>query len=209
MNVDGKKRLSVYWLSDDKHGEDLSNTIAALAIQRGSCEQFDYALIDEQAVVDLGLLILETAGDTLDDEVNSRHRDIADGGVEKLAMLTTKFVPQPAIKPKAVAELVAGIVNAGKVDYARLSLSVARTLAADGLCIPVDHDAARCDQAAANCQLALEGWSQAVSAYADALKISDNDDTDALRENLAHLESEAQKVIENLRLEWIGHTPHP
>jgi hypothetical protein len=84
--------LSVFHIADDER--NLAQVLAAMAAGRNK-GNVDYLLFPEQYVQDTGLTSLETAGATLDDEVNGWHSDLVHLGVRMSVVLGVALTPQP------------------------------------------------------------------------------------------------------------------
>jgi hypothetical protein len=78
--------LSVWYIESDK--SNLERIAIALASRRDSFSNFDYALINEQFLIALDIKVVQTNGETPDQEANTPwHRDLVELSDSKLMEL--------------------------------------------------------------------------------------------------------------------------
>ena len=77
-------RLSVYRAEGE---EEAKQVVIALAANRESLSNLDYALFEDSALVSTGIAIQQQDGETPDDEVNKLHYDLSNLTVGRLAAL--------------------------------------------------------------------------------------------------------------------------
>ena len=110
-----ENRLSVYRVESDEEAEQV---VVALAANRDSLANLDYAVLDHEQLIETQLSICQQDGETPDSQVNKLHYDITNLTVGKLAQLaqvisTSNHVRVPR---KQLKEALKRAVDAGKLD---------------------------------------------------------------------------------------------
>jgi hypothetical protein len=130
--VSENSTLSVWYIESDK--SNLERITIALASRRDSFSNFDYALINEQLLVVLDIKVVQTNGETPDQEANTRwHRDLVELSDSKLIALARTIAEKgetARILEKKMAFLIREAVNAGRLDRTKLSKNIASKLKA-------------------------------------------------------------------------------
>ncbi len=109
------KRLSLWLMPEENYDEFLRRLVIALTISSKHCNKFEFALVDDEILEELDIRLLDVLGTTHDPIVNAAHRDIEDPGVERLAKLTLKFVPQDVILQGVVRGMISAAVASGEL----------------------------------------------------------------------------------------------
>ncbi len=78
--------LSVWHIKDDM--TNLNDVILALAITRSNIDKLEYGLFDPAVVVDAGVTVQESPGNTPLEIANSWHRDLVQLTIDKVCRLT-------------------------------------------------------------------------------------------------------------------------
>ena len=77
-------RLSVYRVDSDA---DVERVVVALAANRDHVANLDYAVFDDDELLEQGVAVTQLQGETPDDTANMLHHDVGELTVEKLALL--------------------------------------------------------------------------------------------------------------------------
>lgn len=124
--------LSVWHIEDDR--SNLEQVAVALAALRDHLSNFDYALVDEQLLSALDIKVVQTNGETPDQEANTRwHRDLVELSDSKLIALVRTIAGKgetARISEKKIATLIQEAVGAGRLDRTRLGKHIAAKLKA-------------------------------------------------------------------------------
>ena len=113
--------LSVFLVNDDR--SNLDRVAAALAASANYPDNFDFVLLDEMELDNLGIELEKSLGETPDDEVNALHRDLVDLGDEKIRLLVRAFCnnEKPArIREKRIRSLIHQGIAEGHIDRDRV-----------------------------------------------------------------------------------------
>jgi len=114
-------KLSAYLIEDDN--SNLDQVVTALAANGDFISNLDYALLDIQALSELGIKTKHTQGETLDTEVNAWHLDLIELSAQKimgLADAILKEADRQRFQKKRLVRLVATAVASECVDRMRL-----------------------------------------------------------------------------------------
>lgn len=118
-------RVSVWKLEDD--GSNLGRIIAGMAATRDTLANWDYAVIDQKDLDDIGIDITRSRGVSVDDEANDRwHWDLVELTADKVYRLAQR-VQQSAIERvlrKRVASLVSQAISCGWIDRKGVSEAI-------------------------------------------------------------------------------------
>ena len=118
--------LSVWFIEGDK--TNLEDVVAALAAGRDVIANFDYALIDESLVTEIGIKVTATPGEVGDPRVRIWHRDLAElsgGKLYGLALAISKHGEKQRVLPDTVTDLVRRAVASGGIRLADLKPEIA------------------------------------------------------------------------------------
>ncbi len=115
--------LSVWYIEDDK--SNLERVLAALASNSDNISNVDYALFEEQDMLNMDIKLDSTKGNVPDDEVsNSWHRHLSELSAMKLAMIAKTIQTVGEIdrkQPQEVKKLLKESVVAGKIESSKLN----------------------------------------------------------------------------------------
>ena len=118
--------LSVWYIDEDR--TNFERVISALAAKRDVAANFDYALIDSEEISDLNLKMVQTPGDSLDEEANkSWHRDIRELTASLLFELARAIRAKGEIDRidwKDVGAWLGDSISDGKIDENQLKEGV-------------------------------------------------------------------------------------
>ncbi len=117
-------KLSVWIIEEDK--SNIQEVITALAANSDFISNLDYALIREELLIQLGLKIEHTTGDSADDVVNTQyHRDLVELSAPKLLELA-KTLQEKAERNRYSEKHVLGLlvegIGTGRLDRTRVKL---------------------------------------------------------------------------------------
>lgn len=109
--------LSVYLVDSD---DAIQQVVAGLAAGRCNLTNFDYAVLEADALDSMNLQIVQTPGKTLHQEANNLHRDITDltmaNVIDLIQSVTTnnvQRVPMPKVKAFLQQSIRDGYIDAG------------------------------------------------------------------------------------------------
>jgi len=175
MQVGRDKNISVWRLSDAARDSELENVATALTIQRGQCAQFDYALVDEEELDDLGLTLRKSRAHTPFPLANDLHWDIVDPSATQVCELTRRFGPRDPIFPRELGALIVARLDPSGPTRADLTEEIDAKLVEWGLLPGIV--AAEGDRAAARAEFsaALQRLISAVEVYSGALDATRKD----------------------------------
>ncbi len=115
------------WLVDDGR-QNLERVVAAQASNRDHLAEFDYALVPEQSVREVGITIVETTGESPDEYANNTwHRDLIElsaGKVERLARLISKEDARKRVQPPQVKAWILRGRAAGRLSPEKMKESM-------------------------------------------------------------------------------------
>jgi hypothetical protein len=206
MNLDERKKLSVWFLSDENRVEILNRLVVALTIRSGHCENFSYGLVDVDALSSLNLRMDQSLGATVDPAVNQLHRDIVDPSVEQLAAITLQFVPADTINPKAVGTLIAGRVVDDSLLRLHLPDDIEEKLITWKLLEREPHSEDLCQEARQRLGSALDSWQNSFDAYRAAVAADPaSADEKRLAAELATYKTAVEVELKRARREWRSH----
>ena len=117
-----ENKLSVFLVEDDR--SNLDQVVTAVAATRGHLAVFDYALFDQQLLPQLNIKIESTDGGTLDQVVNSWHRDLVELSALKLVELAKAILANAEknrVLEKKIGQLMAQAVSLGRIDGDQLT----------------------------------------------------------------------------------------
>lgn len=119
--------LSVYLVDSD---DSIQQVVAGLAAGRCNLTNFDYAVLEADALDRMNLQIVQTPGKTLHQEANNLHHDIVDltaanvlDLVQSVATSSVHRVPMPKVKA-----LLERSIRDGYIDPGALKESLSRKL---------------------------------------------------------------------------------
>lgn len=123
--------LSVWLVEDDE--SNLERIVAALAAGRKHLDKFDYALIDEQALVELGIQIEAKEELCPDEEASARwHRNmvrLTSAHLNALVLLIhSRGRLERLLKPQ-VESILRAAVASGRLDLSRIDKDLLASLA--------------------------------------------------------------------------------
>lgn len=114
--------LSVWRVNDDR--SNLEDVIAALGASSSVVSNLDYALFNQDALVQIDVRMKVTKGTTIDERVNtSWHSDLVELSASKLIDVARAILAKGEITrvpEKKVLELITSAVASGRIDSARL-----------------------------------------------------------------------------------------
>ena len=115
--------LSVYRVEND---EETEQVVVALAANRDSLANLDYAVLDHAQLIETRLSICQQDRETPDLQVNKLHYDITNLTVVKLAQLAQVISSSSHVRVprKQLKEALKRAVNAGKLDTVRVKSSL-------------------------------------------------------------------------------------
>lgn len=112
--------LSVYHVTENE--SNLTQVIAALAVNTTEPSNIDFALFDEKVISELGIKIKKSPGELADDQVNNWHSDLRELSASKLLELA-KIIKKGKIDrkpPLQVLNIVADSLSKGQIDRLRI-----------------------------------------------------------------------------------------
>ena len=117
-------KLSVWIVEEDK--SNIQQVVTALAANSDGISNVDYALIPEELVVQLGIKLEHSKGDSADDIVNAQyHRDVVELSAQKLFELA-KTLQEKAEKNRYSEKHILGLlvqgIRTGRLDRTRVKL---------------------------------------------------------------------------------------
>ncbi|MGL5872037.1 MAG: hypothetical protein ACRC2R_06660 [Xenococcaceae cyanobacterium] len=121
--------LSVWYVEDDK--SNLEQVIIALAANRDTISNLDYALFDLNLVEDIGIKIEVNEGATPYESANRWHRDLVELSVTKLVKLAKVILTKShkeRIPEKKILSLIRDTVKNGNIDKTKLPPKIAGKL---------------------------------------------------------------------------------
>jgi hypothetical protein len=132
--VTRENRLSLWYIDDDK--ANLQDVVAAMAANADNVSNFDYALLDLEAVLSLGLKVASTEGGSPNKDANSRwHRDVIELSSSKLGQLAKLFYQKGQrgrVQERKVRKMILTSLDRGdKIDKSKLSSSMIHSLRLD------------------------------------------------------------------------------
>jgi len=104
-----------FWACDPSHPLSLEQVVLALAATRDTVDKLDLVWIDEDAIKNIPLRVVQTQGDTPAQLLRDRHRDVADidlGGVCQLAQDMARAVNGAQTKRWSKAQVRTILQNA-------------------------------------------------------------------------------------------------
>jgi len=117
--------LSVWLVEDNK--SNLKRLVTALAANRERPDKFDYLLFDQKILSKVNIVIRDSEGKTLDDQVNLFHRDLVEISGRKLLALVEEILSSDfetdRFLPKEILLLVTQAVTSGQIDRWKLKKS--------------------------------------------------------------------------------------
>ncbi len=109
--------LSVYLVDSD---DEIQQVVAGLAAGRCNLTNFDYAVLEADALDRMNLRVVQTPGKTLHQEANNLHRDIVDltaanilDLVQSITTSSVERVPMPKVKAFLERSIRDGYIDAG------------------------------------------------------------------------------------------------
>jgi hypothetical protein len=109
--------VSVWLVDDDK--QDLSRVLAAIAATWQKSDNLDYVLFSEEHLSGAQVVVRETPGDTPDQGINPRHRDLIDMWASRVFRLTDlawgQNVEIKRLPRSKVLDLLAESVHRGRI----------------------------------------------------------------------------------------------
>lgn len=116
-------KLSVYVVDDDQ--ANLEQIVTALAANCDYISDFDYALFNREALLEVNIKFENTEGDTPDAIVNSWHCDLIELSATKMMALATLIWTRAERKrflSKRVLEMVVKAIASQQIDRTKLRL---------------------------------------------------------------------------------------
>ena len=113
--------LSVYHVVIDE--SNLDRIIASLAANSEQCDNFDFAIFDENIISELGIKIKKSKGELPDEQVNNWHSDLCELSATKLVILAKAIYDKAKTGrkvPEQVLNLVADSLRKGRIDRGRI-----------------------------------------------------------------------------------------
>ena len=113
-------KLSVYRIGSE---EDTERIVIALAANRESFANLDYAVFEDNTLASTNIPIRQQAGETPDEEINELHYDLADLTVENIAQLTEIVVAgqHDRMLKKQIEARIRLAVHSGTLDKDKLN----------------------------------------------------------------------------------------
>jgi hypothetical protein len=112
-------RLSVWLVADDR--SNLRRVVAAMAANRDKLDKLDYVLFPLDHLAALGIKLLETPGDTPDQEANEYHCDLVELSANDVVHLTKRvFHNREELARVDKSDVARGIVEAVRADWISL-----------------------------------------------------------------------------------------
>jgi hypothetical protein len=125
----GHNTLSVWQVKDDK--SNLDQVITALAANRDTISNLDYALFDLDSLSPIGIRVEVNEGATPYERANHWHRDLVELTATKLVKLATVMLSNSSrerVLEKKILSLIRDAVQTGQIDKARLSQKITSKL---------------------------------------------------------------------------------
>lgn len=122
--------LSVYHVVKDE--SNLDRIIASLAANSERCDNFDFAIFDENIISELGIKIKKSKGELPDEQVNNWHSDLCELSATKLVVLAKAIYDKAKTGrkvPEQVLNLVADSLINGQIDRSRVKWAKPEDLA--------------------------------------------------------------------------------
>lgn len=117
--------LSVFEINDDRNR--IERVAAALAIgRRSDIDIVEYILFEQSILDSVGIKLRDDEGGTLDEEVNSWHRNMIELSADKLVAFAKQVVPtvpSDYVTHKRVWEVVLDSCRNGRIDLSKTNLS--------------------------------------------------------------------------------------
>lgn len=127
--VTSSNTLSVWLVEDDK--SNLEQVIAALASSCDNLSNLDYALLNVDLLLNVGIKIESKEGLTPYSRANQWHRDLVELTTSKLFKLAEDMFihsDRKRVAEKTVLNLIRDAVQNGQIDTTKLSTGIARKL---------------------------------------------------------------------------------
>lgn len=121
--------LSVWQIGDDL--SDLGRVLAAVAATRDFLSNIDYALLEVDAIRELGITLSETPGQVPDEFVSTLHRDLSHLTARKVAELAAFISSSAVLKRHSLSQirnLLIDSIQTGFIDQSVLSESISDKL---------------------------------------------------------------------------------
>ena len=125
----GNNTLSVWQVEDDN--SNLKQVIAALASNRDSISNLDYAVFDIDLLADTGIKVKINQGATPYEMANFWHRDLVELTATKLVKLAETMLIHSCrerIPEKTVLNWIKDAVENGQIDKTKLSAGITKKL---------------------------------------------------------------------------------
>jgi hypothetical protein len=125
----GHNTLSVWQVEDDK--SNLEQVITALAANRDTISNLDYALFDLDLLSTIGIRVEVNEGATPYERANHWHRDLVELTATKLVKLAQVMLMnsnRERVLEKKILSLIKDAVQTGQIDKARLSQKITSKL---------------------------------------------------------------------------------
>lgn len=118
--------LSIWVIDDDR--SNLDRVVAALGAMGNNVDVVEYALMDFEAVGDMGIVVKDVSGATGDSEANKRwHKNLSELTADKLLALA-RTIDREAERTRAtdrqVARLVRSAIESGSLDRRAIQVPV-------------------------------------------------------------------------------------
>lgn len=107
----------------------MSRVISAVCAGGDSLDKCDYALFDLEILARVGVAIEDVRGNTLDDEVNTWHRDLVRLTANQLALLgnaVRRSARFQRMLPRDVKNAIQSAISNGRIEYGRLKQTFAK-----------------------------------------------------------------------------------
>jgi hypothetical protein len=124
-----ENKLSVYLVNDDQ--SNLEQVVTALAANADYISNFDYALLNQETIINIGIRIENTPGQTPDSTVNTWHMDLSGLTVKNVIALANAVWAQTErrrIPSRRIQELVVNGVSSQQLDQTKLKPKLAERL---------------------------------------------------------------------------------
>lgn len=119
-------RLSLWQVKDDR--SNLNRVLAAVAANKDHPSNLDYALFNEDTILSLNLTLVQTDGESADNEVSVMwHRELIELSASRLLQLAKGIftdAERERVSEANVLQLIARAVKAREIDLTRLKENI-------------------------------------------------------------------------------------
>lgn len=115
-------KLSVWYIEDDE--SNLQEVVVALGANYDKLDKLDYALVNQEILMEIGIKVLESEGDTRYKNGKQWHRDLIELTAEKILEVAKTIKKEKRIKrvnPKQLRNMLLAKVKSGELQEESLN----------------------------------------------------------------------------------------